>query len=272
MWGLLLAGSGCGGDAQPVQMATTGPQGAAPAKSPARRPAAPPQTQQEGYTILLYLFDGPDHAGQALRYKQNTQADTGWSDLYVVHAEGHSTLYRGTYPTAAAARGDLRRVKAYRTKMKIQPYKQALVMPLPGKDIGPPEWDLRNAAGRYTLVVGLFKDDPARNIAAPKQYAVDNVRDLRGQGLEAYFLHEGAQSLVTVGSFPESSYPEVRGADRKFSREIADPKLKDLMKRFPYLAVNGYQEIIRLKSKSAPEQTGVSGSYVLEIPHAEPPR
>jgi hypothetical protein len=245
--------------------------GCAPGAGDVQAPrAGPPGSQDEGYTILLMVLAGSDHVNQALRYKQNTEADTGWKDLYVVHKEDRSELYRGNYPTSAAAQKDLRGTKQYRTKLKIQPYKQALVMPLPGKDVGPPRWNLAGTAGEFTLAIGLFKDDPSRGIIGHKQYAVDNVLEMRNQGLEAYFLHESSQSLVTIGSFPESSCPVVRGKDGTFERKVVDPKLQDLMRRFPYLAVNGYQEIVRVRTAKG-RKSAATPSYLMAIPSGAKP-
>lgn len=256
--------------ADPASPPAAGLQAAKPAAAPrtdapaARRPAT--QQKEEGFAILMFVFGMPDHVNQALRYKQNTQADTKWANLYVVHKEGLSELYRGNYPNVTEARKDLKAVKNYRTPRKVQPYKQALVMPLAGKEVGPDQWNLQNATGAFTLAIGLFRDDPARGIIGHKQFAVDNVRDLRSKGIEAYFLHEPTQSLVTVGSFPESSYPIVPREVRTVERKVKDPKLEQLMRKYPFLAVNGYQEIVTLHGRDGKERSTVTGSYILPIP------
>jgi hypothetical protein len=135
----------------------------------------------------------------------------------------------------------------------------------------PPQWNLTNAQGVYSLQIAVYKDNPQR-----KQAAVETVKAARAEGVEAYYYHGENASLVCIGSWPESSVrindansaanntdpeqplmvlPQMK--DEQLSKafeqsgeaanvkvvkptvEILDPTLRSAMEKYPYNAVNG---------------------------------
>jgi hypothetical protein len=109
-----------------------------------------------------------------------------------------------------------------------------MVGPLPGADIGPAAWNLRNVKAPYTYLVATFSDMPERNYVGRKQFAVNYCKQLRDSGYEGYFFHGSVVSLVTVGAFPASSVLQTDNQAR-----IVDPRVDALKRDFPHLAVNG---------------------------------
>jgi hypothetical protein len=195
------------------------------------------------YTILLMNFSGPEHVELADFHLKQAKKFTGWSDLYVVHQESHSELYRGHYRTMQEASNDLRSSKQYvAPAAKQNIYRMATIVPLPGKDIGPPEWNLRNAQGEYTVLVAVFQDLPEQNYYGRKDKAVDLCRKLREQGREAYFLHDTSRSGVTIGTFPAKAiqtkrvkriHPKTGDAFFEDVKLMVDPKMKAVMQDYP---------------------------------------
>ena len=225
----------------------------------------PDLDKEGGFTILLAVLATPDHVEQAKNYKENTEKDTDWDGLYIVHEAAHSDLYRGRYASAKTARGDLAKAKEYLTPIGVPVFARAMIVPLGGEDIGPAEWNLKNVEGAFTVVVAEFYNDPARGISGRKQYAVDNCRDLREKGYDAYFYHGPVKSLICIGNFPESSYPAVAEAG-EVSRVIRDPRIDRIFEAFPSLAVNGYQEIIYLDPREGRKQKVFTRIYLMAIP------
>lgn len=81
------------------------------------------------------------------------------------------------------------------------PFFSARVIPKPLEDVGPPEWNLRNARGAYTLQVGVTYN--TKTLHNYKKAAVEWVEVLRADGHEAYYYHnpEEPRSSICVGTF-----------------------------------------------------------------------
>ena len=82
-------------------------------------------------------------------------------------------------------------------------FPMAQMVPAPAQDPGQPQWDLRRARGVYTLQVAVYY--ASGQIPDPKKAALDLVRHLRHEGLEAYYFHDETMSIVTVGAFGEDA-------------------------------------------------------------------
>jgi hypothetical protein len=223
------------------------------------------------YSILLYIFTDPEtRFTDSKQYKENTEKATGWKGLFVVHEEERSILYMGRYRTLDEARSDLKKVKAFRTPVGVPLYAKAIVMALPGKDVGPPEWNLENARGAYSLCVATFQDAPEEKYFGRKQFAVDYCKQLRDKGVEAYYRHGEMQSAVTVGAFPESSVQmvkEVQPGKGYVERPILGSDIQQMMRKFPYTAVNGRQEITKFKNPQTEQVVKqITPSQVVKIP------
>jgi hypothetical protein len=231
------------------------------ALGPASQPASP---DQDRYTILLTVLNGEDHVQQAVRYKDLTEKEAGWKDLNIVHMENHSELYWGNYASPAQAQENLKAAKMFRTPGGVPVYAQAIVVPVPGKPVGPPELNLDNAPGEYALVVAAFYDVPEANYYGRKQFAVEYCQQLRKQGYEAYYTHGLSQSLVVIGSFPASAVQEEKRPNAPTRWVALDPRLAELQRKFPLLAVNGYSEkTIVVNPKTQKPETVESRSYLL---------
>jgi hypothetical protein len=234
------------------------------------------------YTILLQTFErtpqGPPHAYLAEQWKKSLSEKLGWKGLTVVTSADHSELYWGRFPTIEAARPSLKKAKDHRTPQKTAPFERAYITTSPGVNPGPPEWDLRNCKGAYTLVVADFQDVPKEDYTGRKEKAVAYCGELRQKGHDAYYHHGPSSSQVTIGSFgPEAVraetvlVPQPGGARpvKAERRVVADPKLIALKKDpfFHYRTWNGRQTFNVVKDASGKEasRTPVE-SYVAEVP------
>ncbi len=234
------------------------------------------------HTILLAVLDDPHYHVQDAKYwKASAEAQTGWRDLYVIHEEGVSKLYRGKYAGLSRAQAHLAEARTFRTKPSNEApngmavFVTAMIVLVPGIDMGPAEWMLGNDTPdlRYTLVVAEFYSQRGYN--EPEKYAVEYCTQLRKEGREAYLYHTPAKSYVTIGSFPESSYQMVttrntarEGAHRGWAwSDIPDPKLQQLVGDFMELAVNGRRSIIREANAHTGEmEEYVDPSFIIDIP------
>ena len=227
--------------------------------------ASTTQPDNASLTILLCLVPGPNHVADAEAYKDTVAKATGWRDVYVVHKAQWSELYRGRYLSMPQAQRDLKRTKVWRDARGLLPFAQALVMPLPAEQVGPPEWNLQRTSGVFTVTVAEFYDVPEASYVGRKDFAVQSCRELRSQGLEAYYYHGPLKSFVCIGSFPESSYPSIQEKGT-VTRVIRDPRIQTILKRFPFLAVNGRQDLYVVEKDSGKPSRLATASYVMEIP------
>ena len=81
--------------------------------------------------------------------------------------------------------------------------------PTPTPNPGPPEWQLRNCPGTYSLRIAIFFDEPG--FYRRKQAAVAYCAELRDKGYDAWYRHSEFVSEVFVGTFG----PDARVKGRK---------------------------------------------------------
>ncbi len=206
------------------------------------------------YTILLFTHEGADHVAESANHKTRASEATGWGDLFVVHKEKFSGLYWGHYKTRKAAARNLKRAKAFSSPTtKANIYVRAMVVPLPGRDEGPAEWNLKNtpADRKYSVQVGVYYDIPSRRYFGRKGEAVEVCKRLRQRGEEAYYFHGPVRSGVFVGSFPASSASvgKVQRHDPRTGRGsyvenfiVHDPRIKRILRDYPELVICGNTE------------------------------
>jgi hypothetical protein len=232
----------------------------------------PPIPKGAQWTILCREIHGPDHVSLSKQHKDALMKTPGMRDWHLLHKEDYSVLYYGFYRsyTEPRAKADRAKIDAMTDANGRRPFRQAHLTPLDAADPGgPPEWNLANAKGYWSLQVGVYKDSPER-----KQYAVDAVKDARQRGIEAYYYHGETMSLVCVGSWPREAVrlaeessgpgdngqlkvvlpplppnvekaPEIRGeGGRKLHVEasrnvIVDPTMRAMMDQFKEMATNG---------------------------------
>ncbi len=204
----------------------------APAASPAGN------ADNDAYTILLASMNNPaTHIQDAQLYQQRLTQGLGWKGVFVLDKAGTSEVCWGKYRTVEDADPNLRIAKNHRTQTGTKPFAQAIIVPLPGADIGPTEWNLRNVRAPYTLLIATFHDDPAHKYVGRRKFAVDYCRLLRQGNYDAYFYHFPSMSIVTIGTFgPEA----VRGKGDQ--AQIISPRVLAIQHDFPLLAVNGNGE------------------------------
>jgi hypothetical protein len=220
------------------------------------------------YTILLSEVTHPTHHAQiAKNMMRKTEEDAGWQDMFIIHEAGVSRLYRGKYATLNQAERPLDKARRFTVEDHII-YPGATIVPLPGEKVGPPELDAANATGLYTVVVARFYDVPEAGYTGRRRLAVDYCQQLRDEGREAYYHHYASYSLVMVGSFPESSYQMKLEPSGVARYTVTDPTLRDTLKDFPHLAVNGRMEYdITRDPRTGAKQKNPVTSYINELPN-----
>ncbi|MCD6365887.1 MAG: hypothetical protein J7M14_08430, partial [Planctomycetes bacterium] len=166
-----------------------------------------------------------------------------WKGLFLVTKSGHSELFWGRYRSIASARKNLIKAKEYRNAMGRRPFLSAITVPLPGKDVGPPEWSLLNAKGTYTLQVATYYDVPKQNYFGRKRSAVEECRKLRELGYEAYYYHGPVRSHVTIGTFGPSAIETII-ENNKTKKVYRDPRIAELRNVFPEHVINGNADVI----------------------------
>ena len=228
-----------------------------------------PGGEDPAVTIVLYRAVGPKHVEVIKYVESETRRRTGWKNLYVVHEENCSVLYWGRYKSVDEAQKDLKRAKAFVSKENMKPFGQAMIVVVPGKDVGNPEWDLRRAKGHYSVLVAIFYDvfttDPP--YVGRKRFAAEYCRLLREEGFEAYYYHDTTRSGVTIGAFPESAV--VKSKDKTKPLIYRDPRIERILnnERFKRLAVNGRSRPRKvLNTKTGQTEIIEDPSYVIVIP------
>ena len=237
-------------------------------------PGASGDAEDGNYTILLAVCRGPgSHIAQAKYYKQATEKHAGWKHLFIVHKEDHSLLYSGKYRTVDDARPHLKEAKTYVTPAKVKVYAKAIIVPIPGNENpGPPEWDLAKAPEQYvyTVLLAAFYDVLEADYIGRRKFAVDYCKQLRDEGVPAYFKHDPAQSIVTVGLYEKTAVDVLR-SDQKIQRIVRDPQINNVFKRFPYVALNGRQQLVSTVNAQTGRvtQTPVP-TYLIRVPREKP--
>jgi len=281
---LVCGCDGFGGGARRGGVGGSGTSSAAPAISAEPTPA-PQFDEDDRYTVLLYTFTGPEHIAQSRYYKANTVQQAGWDadDLFILHQAHMSRLFWGRCRTYQQAQRLAERAQAYTPPRApgMHPYEGATVMEIPGYQVGPPQWDLRNVSAAYTVLVGVYWNDPDavikgtnRPYIGRQEFAVTHCQELREQGEEAYYYHDVTQSIVTVGTFGpaavrEEQQPNPRGGIVT-KRVIADPAVGEVLRRHRWLVQNGARrEVAPANMPPGQRQWLRKPSYVIRVPGKE---
>lgn len=237
------------------------------------------QSADGEWSILLTTFSGASHVSDASRSKQATAKCTGWKNLIVVHKADRSELLWGAYRSVAAAGTNLKKAKSFVSPAGYRSFAMAIVVPLPGEDIGPAELNLRNAAGAYSVLVAIFQNDPPNKYHQRKTDAVAYCKRLRKHGYEAYYYHSLVKSGVTVGSFPETAGRTAR-QDNVERVVVTHPGITAIKAdpQFEFLAINGQKRRKWLVSRAridprtgrpARPQQDYLKPYVIHIPRKD---
>ena len=184
----------------------------------------------ESWTIECLILRDPDRRtsaeaiGDVLRQTQGIRSD----DVRVGHQGDvstvwYSTYYRridrraGTREIPDALRQDLTMIKELVDDHGRRLLVGARMVPSPLPVEERPEWDLRNADGRYTLQVAAFFTAP--EVSNHKMAAVQYVEQLRKEGYEAYYHLGEAKSVVTIGAFGSEALVN-RGGHLGYSERV----------------------------------------------------
>ena len=205
-----------------------------------------PTADDDTYAILLTTLMNPDnHVQQAERYQKWVTDELRWKNVFVINKSGRTELYWGRYrtPTDSKLRKNVRKARAFVAPNGQRPFATALPAPLPGRDVGPRAWNLKNVPASYTLLVATFQNAPDKNYFRRRRRAAECCKKLREQGREAYFYHGVTVSHVTLGSFGRQAVTfEVVGGVRRAS--VQDPRVRSLQKEFPHILINGNTETV----------------------------
>jgi len=245
--------------------------------------------ETEVWTIECNAYRG--HARQEMADKMATVLkrvrQLRSEKVWVEHDEKQSRVYYGDYELKyveaqvdreshakgdfvielnEAIKRDLRFIKTLAIGEK-HPFFSARTIPKPIKDVGPPEWDLRNAKGVYTLHVGVTYNTQA--LHNYKQAAVEWVRALREDGHEAYYYHDPdkPRSDVCVGTFDDDAL--VESADDKTQYSEAVNALRG-QSDFKYNLENGLRVHNRAKNTDTGQVERIPNwSFLVKIPQGD---
>ena len=221
-----------------------------------------------------------DTVATALKKVEGIRADS----VRVEHGEDRARVLYGSYPLKYGKAGankenqtqgeaiielsedikrDLRLIRSLAMGEEY-PFFSARPIQQPTADVGPAEWDLRNAKGVYTLNVGVTYNTPTLHNF--KEAAVEWVKALREEGYQAYYYHapDGMKTSICVGTFGDDAL--MTGPDGKSQYSEAVQALRN-QSDFQYNLENG----LRIYRKAVNPDTGEvermpNWSFLVKIP------
>ncbi len=206
--------------------------------------------------------------------------------VQVIHNEHESSVYYGRYRRTVEIGGstatyrpdamaDLNLIRSLCMNVggsDCWPFIYASLEELPRGRSRHPEWDLANAKGYWTLHVAVFYcEGPITN---PKYLAEEYCRELREQGVEAYYYHGPTRSSVYVGLFPKEAIQTVSETNPlsgvlTVSNKIVDQRLLKLQEQFPVSYQNGRRVNELVPDPTTGQKRRVPyESFVVQVPSA----
>ena len=230
---------------------------------PFAAPTARAGDEEDTWAIRCVTVDGADRVTRAENAAEHLRHVRGLKEklVRVLHDREASVVYYGEYELHYSAfrkeenykpdpEKDLKLIRSLSMEVNdpaigrrtIWPFSLATLETLPIKSDVPPEWQLINARGTYSLQVAVFynTDGMRQRKTAAEQYC----KMLRDQGEEAYFDHGAVHSSVTIGAFPEQALqtferPDPMTGRVQVVRKIVDEKMLALQKKYPHNMHNG---------------------------------
>jgi len=272
---LALSTTGCGGGS--VGSQTEGVDGSLAETGRALFEAAEAADAVDyDWSIVIATFNGPRHAEFAALGAEKVRTETDLRDIRVQRrGEQQSAVVLGRYTTPADPRAqrDLKRVRETEVDGGT-PFAGAFVGPPP-----PPRpdqlgaYDLRRVAlaqpnAAYSLQIGIYRLTDQSAAPTPEERrelhraAEAAVRDLRAEGVEAFYQHGPGGSNVAVGLFTEEEHRLTPGRP-----PIESDRLKRMRERFPHLLLNGQgqRRIVRTPTGQAVERP-LEPSVLVRVP------
>jgi hypothetical protein len=158
------------------------------------------------------------------------------------------------------------------------PFLTARAIPKPTENVGPSEWDLRNAKGVYTLHVGVTYDTPTMH--SYKEAAVEWVKALRDDGFEAYYYHapDKAVSDICVGTFGDDavteSFENIKDPETGEPQKVRRVKYSDAVSAlrdkadFRFNLENGHKVFRAMRNEKTGQVAEMPNeSFLVKIPH-----
>lgn len=289
----------------------TPPLSAAPVNSAqpqhADVPVVPNIPKDARWTISCTAFDGPDHAVRARAIRDQLILTSGLRDWYLLQGDRQTTLYYGYYRSIrddtdakeiARAQADRKAIAQLTNRANGERFFSSPVfVTLDSADpAAPPEWNLANVDGDYSLQVGVYKDSPTR-----KEAAVEAVRAARALGYEAYYYHGQTSSSVCIGVWPASAFKQQNDFKAKNPNavllaspgqiplpqgeimtndgkpiesmqakiDILDEKLRATLQAFPNHAINGEVSQPMKNPRTGQIRTSSRSPFLVRIPHGQ---
>jgi hypothetical protein len=156
------------------------------------------------------------------------------------------------------------------------PFRYATMEELPAARSPHPEWDLASADAYWSLHVAVFYND--ETISNRRYLAEEYCRELRGQGVEAYYHHGATNSSVCVGLFPAKAVQDVSETDpltgvKRVVNRIVDERLLALQRQFTHSLQNGRRinDVVRDPKTGEIKERVPMASFLVKVPRAQTP-
>lgn len=225
-----------------------------------------------GWSIVISKVEG-NTMKNANRKLQVIKDETRLKDAFVDRRSGQLVIAYGDYldKTDPKAMKDLKRIQSIEVE-GTRVFSGAMIAPPTSKSLrgSNPDFDLRTVKERfgkravYTLQIGVYgradyQMPSAEDLVSLRRSAEAAVRELRGQGVMAFYYHAPARSMVTVGVFGERDF------DSTTLPPTQSPELSRVRKQFPNNLLNGQgiNETVRIQSGKT---TRLQSSQLVAIP------
>ena len=225
-----------------------------------------------GWSIVIAKVEG-NTSKNANRKLQIIKDETRLKEAFVDRRSGQLVIAFGDYldKTDPKALKDLKRIKSIEIEGE-RVFSGAMIAPPTSKSLrgSNAEFDLRLAKERYgkkavyTLQIGVYgRSDyqmpSAQDLVSLRRSAESAVRELRAQGVMAFYYHAPARSMVTVGIFGERDF------DSTTLPPTQSAELSRIRKQFPNNLLNGQgiNETVRTQSGKS---TRLQSSQLVAVP------
>ncbi len=216
------------------------------------------------WAIRCISLRGPDRFSNANNYAAALRKVDGLKPALVAvfDVEGSSNVYYGRYERRYDERSGQESFKPDPLKdldlvrklsfdagdgaggtRPVWPFIYATMEAQPTTETLPAEWCLDHAVGQYSLQIAVFYN--SEQMRQRKSAAEQYCQILRDQGEEAYYYHGEQNSIVCVGSFPQTAIESIKRTNPltgsvEFSAKIVDERMLALQRKYPYNTHNGH--------------------------------